>query len=182
MNWKKILAAAVLACLGACAPFRQNDSYLNTRWGMSERALKKARPLSDTPTESSGNRFWFEHATIAELKATVAYQMGPHGLQSVTIVFDPIKVDKAQYIDHYHKIQELLNEKYGSPEVDSASVTAMAENKTAFKQTPDYQSKCVYRTQLATIKLTCGGDCDGSSNGNAVTISYEKLSSPTEGL
>jgi hypothetical protein len=179
MNRKAIFLAAVLACLSGCA---QNNAYLDTHWGMSERALKKTRQIGAPATESAGNRFWFEHAVIAELKATVTYRTSAAGLQSVTIVFDPVKVDKAQYIDHYHKIQELLSEKYGSPEVDSASVTAMAENKTAFKQTPDYQSKCVYRTQLSKIQLTCGGDCDGSSSGNAITISYERPSSPTEGL
>ena len=148
---------------------------------MSEKSFKAARPFSEASPAPSGDQLWSEPAMINALKTTVTYRLGPKGLQGVTIVFDPAPVEKTLYIDYYRQVKALLSEKYGAPEVAPADL-AVRSQKYRITEAPDYQTKCVFRTPIARIQLACGGNCDGSSNGDAITISYEPPRSRTEGL
>ena len=174
----KLIVLVALAGLAGCA---KDFAYQNTSWGMSDKAVKKARPLSEPMAATSGEAFRFEHTTINGQKTTVAYRFTASGLAGVTIVFDPIKIEKAQYLDAYRQVKELLSEKYGTPDVDAASMAAISK-KYHIAESADYQSDCVWRTPKSLIKLTCGGDCDASSGANVITISYQPPVSRTEGL
>jgi hypothetical protein len=171
-------ATIALACLVGCA---RHYVYQNTDWGMSEKEFRAARPASAALPSAAGERLWLEHTTINGLKSRVTYRLGPKGLQDVTVVFDPVQVEKAQYIDYYHQVKALLSDKYGAPEVESADL-AVRSQKYRMVQAPDYQSKCIFRTPFALIQLVCGGNCDGSSAGDAITITYEAPRARTEGL
>jgi len=167
------LTTLALAGLAACAgPM----AYQNTNWGMNEKALLAARPAS----VAAGDRRWLEHSTINGLKAAVTYRLGAQGLQDVSIVFDPVQVPQEQYIDTYHQVKVLLSEKYSAPEAEATDLVVRSQ-KVRIPQGLDYQSKCVFRTPLALIQLTCAGACDGSP-GNGIMISYEPPRAPTEGL
>jgi hypothetical protein len=167
------LAALALVFFAACA---SDHFYLNTDWGMSEKSLRAARPGS----AAAGERLRVEHAAINGHKAEVTYRLGAKGLQSVTIVLDPVPMTKDQYIDVYHQVRALLSEKYGAPGEEAADL-AVRSQKIRIPQVPDYQSQCLFRTPLALIELSCAGACDGTVD-NGVIITYEAPRAPTEGL
>jgi len=167
--WAALALVGLAGCAGPAV-------YLNTSWGMNEKALKAARPDS----VAAGDKLWLEHATINGLKAAVTYRLGAKGLQDVTVVFDPVQVAKEQYIDTYHQVKALLSEKYGAPEAESTDLVVRSQ-KYRITQAPDYQSKSLFRTPLALIQLTCEGSCDGTA-GNSVMITYGAPRASTEGL
>jgi hypothetical protein len=183
MNWKRISASLATVLLTSLVGCVHHYVYQNTTWGMSERALKSARPASQAAAAAPGEKLWSEHTVIdaLKLKVTVTYKLGAKGLKNVTVVFDPVQVDKPLYIDYYHQVKALLSEKYGPPEAESADL-AVRSQKYRITATPDYQTKCVFRTPDELIELTCGGECDGSAAANAITISYDTPQARTEGL
>jgi hypothetical protein len=168
-----VWAALTLASLAGCAG---PASYLNTSWGMKEKALRAARP----DTVAAGEHRWLEQTSINGHQAAVTYRLGARGLREVTVVFEPVVVSSDQYIEIYHQVKALLSEKYGAPEADAADLIARSQ-KIRSTRTPDYQSPCLFRMPLALIQLTCPGACDGSA-GNSITISYEPPRAATEGL
>lgn len=169
------LAAAALAGCG------KHYVYQNTAWGMDEKEFKTARPASRVLPGGSGDRFWSEPAVIDSLKTTATYRIGPDGLESVTVVFEPVQVGKEAYLDHYRQVKALLSEKYGAPEVEAAELAVRAQRLRTV-QAPEHQTRSVFRSSQARIELTCGGECDGTSVGNSIMITYEKPRPRTAGL
>lgn len=175
-------AAACLLAAAALCSCAKNYAYQNTSWGMTDKAVAKARPAS-TPMQAAaaGQRLRFERVEIGGQKATVAYRIAPTGLADVTVAFDPVKIAKDEYIDFYRKIKQLLSEKYGSPEVDS-EVMAAESKKYIIPEKADYHGKIIWNASPLAIELSCGGDCDGSSAANSVMIFYGPPVSRTAGL
>lgn len=169
------LAAAALAGCG------KHYVYQNTAWGMDEKEFKTARPVSRVLPGGSGDRFWSEPAVIDSLKASVTYRIGPDGLESVTVVFEPVQTGQELYLDHYRRVKALLSEKYGAPVVEGAEL-AVRVQKLRSVQLPEHQTRSIFITPRARIELTCGGECDGTSVGNSIMITYEKPRPRTAGL
>ncbi|MBI5240984.1 MAG: hypothetical protein HY926_10970 [Elusimicrobia bacterium] len=178
MDWRTPAAFLALTALTGCA---KHYVYQNTAWDMDEKKFTIARPLSRVLPGGSGDRFWSEPTVIDSLKATATYRLGPEGLQSVTVVFEPVQTGKELYLDHYRRVKVLLSEKYGAPEVEGADLAVRVQKLRSF-QVPEHQTRSVFRSPLARIELTCGGECDGTSVGNSIMITYEKPRPRTEGL
>jgi hypothetical protein len=162
---KKILPLCLIV-LAACA---KDFTYQNTTWGMSEKAVKSARGTD------------YEHTMINGLKATVKYGYTRRGLEKVTVVFDPVVVEKDKYVDYFHQIKALLTDKYRAPELEAADYVAKAESYR-ISAAPDYQSRSVFRTEMVQITLSCGGACDGTSTDNSITLLYEPPSTRSDAL
>lgn len=174
MDRKSAAGLMALIFLAGCG---KHYVYQNTSWGMPEKAFKAARPAA----AAAGERLWTEPAVINELKATVTYRLGPRGLESVRVVFDPVQVDKAQYIDYFLQIKALLAEKYGAPEMEASDLAVMSQ-KYVSTRPQDYQTKNVFRAPEALVELTCGGGCDGAAADGSIAISYGPVRSRTDGL
>ncbi len=172
---------AVLLAAAALSGCSAHYVYQNTAWGMTEKAFMAARPASRVLPGGSGDRFWSEPTVIDSLKATATYRIGARGLQSVTVLFDPVQVGKERYLDHYRQVKALLSEKYGAPEVEAVELALRAEKLRSF-QVPEHQTRSVFRSAFARIELTCGGECDGTSMGNSIMITSEMPRPRTEGL
>ena len=96
-----LLAAALCACA-------KNYAYQNTSWGMTDKAVAKARPTSEPMKAAApGQQFRFEHLEIGGQKATAAYRITSAGLADVAVAFDPVKLGKDEYIDFYRRIKQL---------------------------------------------------------------------------
>jgi hypothetical protein len=178
MDWRTAAALLAAAALAGCG---KHYVYQNTAWGMNEKEFTAARPASRVLPGGSGDRFWSEPAVIDSLKATATYRLGSGGLQSVAVVFEPVRVDKELYLDHYRQIKALLSEKYGAPVVEAAELAVRAQKLRSF-QVPEHQTRSLFRSAHARIELTCGGECDGTSVGNSIMITYEQPRPRTEGL
>jgi hypothetical protein len=175
---RNLLFVFLAAALAGCG---KHYVYQNTAWGMDEKEFTAARPASRVLPGGSGDRFWSEPAVIDSLKATATYRLGAGGLQSVTVVFEPVQVGQERYRDHYRQVKALLGEKYGAPVVEAAELAVRAQKLRSF-QSPEHQTRSVFLTPRARIELSCGGDCDGTSVGNSIMITYEKPRPRTEGL
>jgi hypothetical protein len=109
---------AVLEHLRKKNSFKSTDGYGLVKWGWSVRDVRKAYPKAK-PMESG--ELSVGPMSIAGLRADLIFVFAANKLVGSRIEFDQAHslMNPDAYVRDYHRVSDLLSEKYGEPSIDT---------------------------------------------------------------